>query len=173
MKSAYFYILLLLLVPLSYIFFESNKQNPGPQVNDEAPGLTMPGVSGDEMSLEDLKGNYVLVNFWASWCTPCRQKNPEIVDLYQSFGSSSFENGEGFAIYSVSLDNNEDNWRAAIESDDLSWDYHVSDLSRWDSDAPEKYGVSSIPESFLLSPDGKVLARGKDLDEMKEILAES
>ncbi len=113
-----------------------------------------------------MKGKYVLVDFWASWCGPCRRENPNVVKLYEKYGGDKFE------ILGVSLDSNKDRWIQAIEKDNLQWK-HVSDLKKWSSAAAADYGVRSIPFTVLIDPEGKVIQtklRGKALeDKLAEI----
>ena len=126
-----------------------------------APDITQNSPSGQPISLSSLQGKIVLIDFWASWCKPCRAENPNVVKLYEKY------KGSGFEIYSVSLDNNMAKWQAAIQQDGLSWPSHVSDLAAWNSAAAALYGVRSIPFTVLLDRDGKVIAtklRGAGLE---------
>ena len=112
------------------------------------------------MKLSDLRGQVVLLDFWASWCGPCRRENPTVVRLYEQYKD------QGFTVMSVSLDKDKDKWLQAIERDKLSWPNHVSDLNGWASSAPKKYGVSGIPFTVLIDRDGKIIAtklRGMEL----------
>lgn len=139
----------------------------GPKIGEMAPEISLADANGNIYSLSSLKGKIVLVDFWASWCGPCRKENPNLVRTYEKFHNARFQNAREFTIYSVSLDDNIDKWQNAIQKDDLKWDYHVSDLMRWDSPAAATYGVESIPSNFLLDETGKVIAinlRGKELD---------
>lgn len=139
----------------------------GPKVGDMAPEISLGDASGNIIALSSLKGKIVLVEFWASWCQPCRKENPNLVRTYEKYRNARFKNAREFTIYSVSLDDNSDKWQKAIEKDKLSWPTHVSDLMRWESPAAAAYGVESIPANFLLDETGKVIAinlRGKDLD---------
>ncbi len=119
-----------------------------------APELEFTDPNGQTRKLSDLRGKVVLVDFWASWCGPCRKENPHVVAMYHKY------HDKGFDIFSVSLDNRAENWKAAIAKDGLVWPNHVSDLKGWSSEAAKIYGVSSIPCTFLLDKDGKILARG-------------
>ena len=126
-----------------------------------APEVTLPDVNGKTVSLSSFRGKYVLLDFWASWCGPCRAENPNVVAAYQKF------KGKNFTIVGVSLDNNKDAWENAIKSDGLAWT-QVSDLKGWQSQAAALYNVQSIPSNFLIDTAGKVIAknlRGKDLEE--------
>jgi len=118
-----------------------------------APDFTMNDPEGKPIQLSSLKGKVVLVDFWASWCGPCRQENPNVVKLYQQYHS------KGFEILGVSLDKTKEDWLKAIKDDNLTW-IHVSDLQFWQNAAARLYGVNAIPQSFLLDKDGKIIGKG-------------
>lgn len=124
-------------------------------VGTEAPEVNLPQPDGKLLSLKSLRGKYVLVDFWASWCGPCRQENPNVVKAYNEFK----DKGKGFTVYSVSLDQKKENWEQAIAADHLAWPNHVSDLKFWQSAGAAAYGVQAIPQSFLLDPQGKIIAK--------------
>ena len=124
-------------------------------IGTEAPEINLAQPDGKPLSLKSLRGKYVLVDFWASWCGPCRQENPNVVKAYEQFKGQ----GKGFTIYSVSLDQKKENWEKAIAADHLAWPNHVSDLKFWQSAAAAAYGVQAIPQSFLLDPSGKIIAK--------------
>lgn len=120
----------------------------------QAPEINLPTPAGPKLALSSLRGKYVLIDFWASWCGPCRQENPNVVRAYNQFK----DKGQGFTIYSVSLDQDKAKWEKAIAADGLTW-HHVSDLASWNSVAGAAYGVKSIPQSFLLDPQGRIIAK--------------
>lgn len=116
-----------------------------------APEITMADPTGKSRSLSSLKGKVVLIDFWASWCGPCRRENPTVVNAYNRYKD------KGFEIFSVSLDSDGGKWQQAIAQDGLIWDNHVSDLKGWQNGAAQAYGVSSIPHTILLGKDGKIV----------------
>jgi len=117
-----------------------------------APEIVLPNPEGDTLSLSSLRGKYVLIDFWASWCGPCRRENPAVRKVYEKY------RGEGFEILGVSLDRSKASWEKAIEQDKLEW-LHVSDLKYWSSTAARTYGVHSIPFTVLVGPDGKIIEK--------------
>lgn len=128
-------------------------------IGSVAPDFTLNDINGKPVSLASYKGKYTLVDFWASWCGPCRQENPTVVKAYNTYKS------KGFDILGVSLDEKKDKWAQAIQQDKLTWT-HVSDLKGWESDAAALYGIKAIPMNYLLDKEGKIIAkslRGEDL----------
>lgn len=118
-----------------------------------APDLAFPDPDGNIRKLSDLRGKVVLLDFWASWCRPCRGENPHVVAMYQKY------HDKGFEVFSVSLDRDKESWKRAIAADGLVWPNHVSDLKYWSSEAARTYGVSSIPSTFLLDQNGRIIAK--------------
>ncbi|TKB95992.1 TlpA disulfide reductase family protein [Pedobacter cryophilus] len=130
-------------------------------IGQPAPEIIALTPAGKSLKLSDYKGKYVLLDFWASWCAPCRQENPNIVKLYNLFKNKNF------TVLGFSLDDNKDNWIKAITDDNLTWD-HVSELKQWDAPTAQLYNISAIPASFIINPEGIIIAknlRGEALNE--------
>jgi thiol-disulfide isomerase/thioredoxin len=130
-----------------------------------APEFSQPDTSGVDLKLSDLRGKVLLVDFWASWCGPCRRENPNVVQMYNKYKD------KGFDILGVSLDSNRDKWLDAIAKDGLIW-RHVSDLKGWSNAVAQQYGVNSIPHTILLDREGKIIARGLRGPALEQKLAE-
>lgn len=157
-----------------YKQYEANKEILKAQqpidIGSEEIDIVLPTPDGDTIRLSDYKGQYVLLDFWASWCGPCRRENPNVVKMYNKYKD------KGFTIFSVSLDKSKSSWKKAIKQDGLIWDTHVSDLKYWSSAPAQAYKVHSIPHSFLIDKEGTIIAtnlRGEGLEnKLKELFGE-
>ena len=150
----------LLILGLGTAFIPRKEISQGVEVNAKAPDIVLVSPQGKTIKLSKLKGKIVLIDFWASWCGPCRKENPSVVEAYNKYKSKKFKNANGFEVYSVSLDKNEDAWKKAIADDKLVWKNHG-----WDKDGvvSQLYQVYSIPSGFLVDGEGNIVAKGQEL----------
>lgn len=156
--------------PMGKKLNERLEQASKTDVGEMAPDFSAPNPEGEIVSLKDAIGEITLIDFWASWCKPCRIENPNVVKLYNEY------HDKGFNIIGVSLDKSKSKWKKAIKDDGLSW-YHISNLKGWQEPIAGKYNVRSIPRTFLVDENGKIIAknlRGKALrDKVEELLGDS
>ncbi len=148
-----------------YKYLAARLPKPPPGIGDMAIDIAQPNENGEVQKLSDLRGKYVLLDFWASWCGPCRKENPTVVQAYQKYKDL------GFTVFGVSLDKSKDKWLAAIKKDNLTWT-HVSDLKGWKSEAAALYKVRGIPTSFLIDPSGKIIYKNLRGDRLNKTLGE-
>lgn len=154
MKYAIFSLLLITGLTASF-----RNSQPQEQVV-KAPEIELLSPTGKKVLLSKLKGKMVLIDFWASWCGPCRAENPNVVEAYNKYKSTKFKNAKGFEVFSVSLDKNEEAWKQAILTDKLEWKNHGLDK---DSKIARLYQVYSIPSGFLIDGEGNIVAKGQAL----------
>jgi peroxiredoxin len=175
MNSTSVFIIFLLALPvLSFTSYTNNTEGSastkiyaGPKVGQLAPDITLPGTDEKTVKLSSLKGKIVVLDFWASWCGPCRHENPFNVEMYDAY------NNKGFTFFSISLDRNKEAWKKAIKKDGLNWPYHVLDAQ---GETANTYAVDAIPATFVIDRDGKILAiglRGAELDTFLKKLLKS
>ena len=137
-----------------------------------AKSLEISGMlpDGSSFALSALNGKYVLLDFWGSWCGPCRRSNPDLVSLYQKYHGQKFTDAEDFEIVSIGLENNASRWQKAIQNDGLIWPYHLMESSSFDSPTTLAYTVKQIPTKFLINPSGVIMAVDPSIKEITKLL---
>ncbi len=153
--------LLLLIALCSFLFSNAQYTNTKIEVGQKAPELAYENPQGKILKLSEINNKrVVLIDFWASWCGPCRMANPALVEFYNKYSKLKFKNAKnGFTILSVSLDKSKDPWIQAIANDKLSWPYHISDLGGWQSKAAAEYGVQFVPQCMLVDANGIIIGK--------------
>jgi thiol-disulfide isomerase/thioredoxin len=139
---------------------------------EKAPEFSAKLADSSEFSLNELKGKYILIDFWGSWCGPCRRENVSLVQLYQTTRNARYKDAGGFEIVSVALETNGESWKRAVEKDQLSWKYHVVELDRFSGPVATMYGVREIPTKYFIGPSGHILMVNPDFDEINQYLQE-
>jgi thiol-disulfide isomerase/thioredoxin len=160
MKKPLILIIGVLLVFACYALCFQNKPVPASPPSTIAPEISLLSPKGKTLKLSSLRGKMVLIDFWASWCGPCRKESPNVVEAYHKYHQKQFTTGKGFEVFSVSLDRDQDAWKQAITADQLIWKYHVLDAEGL---ASANYQVATIPNAFLLDGNGVVVASGAEL----------
>lgn len=168
LDSNLFFIAVLVIGWLGYQWYKMPKYSNG----EIAPDFTSVTPTGESLSLSDLKGNYVLLDFWGSWCGPCRADNPKIVALYTEFKDKKFIDGDGFTVFSVGMETNKARWINAIQQDNLYWKNHVSEVKRLKSEVALQYKVREIPTKYLIHPEGYIIGVNMTFEEMRQLLTD-
>lgn len=164
------YVLLLLVfiaLVVNYLYRKAKFVN-----GEVAPDFTVTLVDNQKISLSQFKGKYVLLDFWGSWCGPCRAENPSLVALVRKYQNAQFVNASGFEIISIAIETNRDQWLNAIAKDQLFWQNHTSSLKRFDDPVATSYGIRQIPTKYLLNPEGVIVGVDLTIEEIDQRLSE-
>lgn len=164
-KSRYLYLVFLAAIVLVAFMWYRYRQ-PKYRAGEIAPDFTATLLDGRQAHLSDLRGHYVLLQFWGSWCGPCRAENPHIRTLYNTF------HDDGFEVFSVALDRSERAWKNAIREDGLAWPYHTIEKGDFSGGLARQFNIKSIPATMLLDPEGRVLAVNQSPHQLHKMLGE-
>ncbi len=167
-KSTGIVLSLVIIGFIGYKIYQLPKFSDG----EMAPGFQAELINGDSFSLSDLSGSYILLDFWGSWCGPCRKESPDLVKLHNTFYGKSFTDAKGFEIVSVAIETNEKRWKKAIASDNLNWPHHIVQLDRFSGPIASEYGVKEIPTKYLLDTKGEILMVNPSFTKLHSFLNE-
>lgn len=139
-----------------------------------APNFTAQLMDGSSFELTDLQGQYVLLDFWGSWCGPCRAQNPSIVALYQQYNNQTFTDAEGFSVLNIGVEKDSSRWARAISQDQLNWRYHIMDQSSslkfFNGEISSLYGIAEVPTSYLIDPQGQIIGVNMEAEQVARLL---
>lgn len=158
--------LILILGYTAKVVYQMPKYDSGEQATDFSAVL----ADGSSFQLSSLRGNYILLDFWGSWCGPCRSENPMLVALYEETRGKAYTGASGFQIVSVAIETNRDRWQRAVEQDGLRWKFHIAEFDRFSSPLAKLYGVREIPTKYLIGPDGNILLVNPQIEEIRQYL---
>ncbi len=161
--------IVILLILVGYVinyFYRKPKFSAGEKALDFSAEL----ISGENFSLENLRGRYVLLDFWGSWCGPCRQENPRLVELYHQTKGKVYQDAKGFDIVSIAIETKKASWLKAIQSDGLVWPYQIGEFDRFSSPIASLYGVREIPTKYLLDTSGAIIQVNPKIEEVMQFL---
>lgn len=170
MLKKFIYALLILAAGGAlYFFLVLNNEAEG---GEQAPDFTATTINGSQFALSDLRGKYVLLSFWGSWCGPCIKENPNLKQLYDAFGGRSLVGAEGFEIVSIALEKSDRQTLRIIEKSNLNWPYHVIDVTRFVmmSEYAQLYGVKELPSKFFIDPEGNIIQRDMSIADIRQYL---
>jgi len=170
MKSMLLTVGLAILVLIGFQFGKKLYLKPKNITGEKAIDISGELPDGTPFSLSNLKGKYVLLDFWGSWCGPCRQSHPQLVSLYSKYNKQPYIDAEGFEVVSVGLEQSRENWESAILADHLIWPYHLMEKGSFDAPQVKAYGVKQIPTKFLINPEGTLMAVDPSIEEVAKLL---
>ena len=170
MKSTLITIGIAIILVSVFYFGKRYYLKPKIEIGVRAAEVSGKLADGTSFSISDLKGNYVLLDFWGSWCKPCRESHPELIRLYNEFHSADYKDASGFEIVSFGVERNKRNWAAAIEEDGLVWPFHLVSDDLFNSPVINTYNVKQIPSKFLINPKGIIIAVDPSIEQVSSIL---
>ena len=170
MKSMLLTVGLAILVLIGFQVGKKLYLKPNNITGEKAIDISGELPDGTPFSLSNLKGKYVLLDFWGSWCGPCRQTHPQLVSLYSKYNKQPYKDAEGFEVVSVGLEQSRGNWENAILQDHLIWPYHLMEKGSFDAPQVKAYGVKQIPTKFLINPEGILMAVDPSFEEIAKVL---
>jgi len=172
MKNVFSKVLNVALIAIILIFIGKRIYlSPKQKTGEEAPDFTATLLAGKEWKLSDQKNKFVLLDFWASWCGPCRRENPELVSLYEKYKDAKFENADQFVILNIAMEKNREKWFDAIRRDQLKWPGHVMEQADFSGSVTILYKVKEIPRKYLIDPEGRIVLVNPDIDEIDDYLS--
>jgi len=163
-------ILGLVVVVFIYNFFF---KKPKIEIGFQASDFTTELIDGSTFSLSDLKGKYVLIDFWGSWCGPCHRENPKLVETYNEFKAQEYKTAEGFEVVSIALEKTDNSWKKTADRYGFNWKYQIVENAKFVmlSKLAQQYGVTDIPAKFLIDPNGEIIGINQSFQEIKEFLS--
>ena len=159
-----------MVLVIGFYFGKQLYLKPGIENGINAPEINGTLTDGSEFSLSGLRGKFVLVDFWGSWCKPCRESHPQLVRLYEEFHDKPFDEASGFEVVSYGVEQRADRWKEAIEMDQLLWPFHLVSEDLFNSPVVKAYNVKQIPTKFLIDPEGAIIAVDPTIAEVRKIL---